>query len=207
VEDQTYLSPETEDLIGLGIVLGQNQTLGILAARCSAAQAENLRRLRTEKIYKRVCEDWREFCPKYLNMSGPQADKIVRLFEEFGPGYFDLAQLTRISPETYRAISPAVSNGVLELNGEQIEITIENSRKVAAAVSVFRRAKSAKPTAELSVADRVERINRLYNEICRELMDVPHDSAEVFQDCIAAMYPLTGALGSLREQYCQDPPQ
>ena len=205
MEDQTYISPETEDLIGLGMVLGQNQTLGILAARCSAAQAENLCGLRTEKIYKRVCEDWREFCPKYLNMSGAQADKIIRLFEEFGAGYFELAQLTRISPETYRAIAPAVSNGVLELNGEQIEITIENSRKVAAAVSVFRRAQSAKPSAELSVADRIERINRLYNEICKELMDVPHDSAEIFQDCISALLPLTRALGSLRTQYCQEP--
>jgi hypothetical protein len=61
--------------------------------------------LRENKLYKRVSPDWREFCDGYLNINRGQADHIIRLLDEFGPGYFELAQLTRISPETYRAIA------------------------------------------------------------------------------------------------------
>ena len=50
MENQTCEQPSAEDLVGLGVVLGQNQTFGLLAGRCSAAQAETIRRLRVEKI-------------------------------------------------------------------------------------------------------------------------------------------------------------
>ncbi len=133
MENQICERPAVDEMLDLGMVLGQNQAFGFLAGRCSAAQADTIRRLRNEKLYKRVTEHWREFCPEYLKMSGAQADSIIRLWEEFGAGYFEIAQLTRVSPETYRALAPAVDNGVLNLNGEQIELTIENSRKVAAA--------------------------------------------------------------------------
>ena len=115
---------EVNEVLDLGVVLGQNQAFGLIAGRCSAAQAESIRRIRTEQLYKRVAEHWRDFCPQYLKMSGSQADNIIRLWEEFGAGYFEVAQLTRVSPETYRAIEPAVENGVLNLNGEQIELTL-----------------------------------------------------------------------------------
>src|SRR5438874_1687410 len=51
-----------------------------------------------------------------------------------------MAQLTRISPETYRAIAPAVKDGALHVDGEAIELNAESSRRVADAVSRFRRA-------------------------------------------------------------------
>jgi len=41
-------------------------------------------------------------------MTGRQADKIIHLWEELGADHFDLARLTRISPETYCAIAPAI---------------------------------------------------------------------------------------------------
>ena len=33
----------------------------------------------------------------------------IRLLEEFGPSYFELAQITRISAAVFRAMAPAVS--------------------------------------------------------------------------------------------------
>ncbi len=189
-----------QDLVGLGTVLGQSQAFGFLAARCSASQAETIHRLRTEKIYKRVTEDWREFCPQYLHMSGPQADKIIHLWQEFGAGYFELAQLTRISPETYRAIAPAVSNGVLDLNGEEIDLTIENSRKVAAAVSKVRRQKAANGSTEPSLADRAARLARLCNNLSPELLSFPVDAIESFEDYCVALRQLDNALTSIRER-------
>ncbi len=107
---------------------------------CSAAQAEGIRRLRDGKLFKQCCENWEDFCPHYLKMSRAEADRMIRLLEEFGPSYFELAQLTRVSAETYRAIQPAIRNGSLHYQGEAIEITPENSRRVAAAVAELRRA-------------------------------------------------------------------
>ena len=101
-------------------------------------------------------------------MSGTQADSIIRLWEEFGAGYFEIAQLTRVSPETYRALAPSVENGVLNVNGEQIELTIENSRKVAAAVSQVRRSLPSKTPADTPVIGRLDRLDQLCTAIIDE---------------------------------------
>jgi hypothetical protein len=91
MENQICERAEADELVDLGMVLGQNQAFGFLAGRCSAAQAAGIRRLRNEKLYKRATEHWKEFCPQYLKMSGSQADNIIRLWEEFGAGYFEMA--------------------------------------------------------------------------------------------------------------------
>ena len=95
---------------------------GLIAGRCSAAQAEGIRRLREQKLYKRCTEKWEDFCQKYLKMSRAEADRTIKLLEEFGATYFELSQLTRVSPETYRLIAPQIENGVLHHNGEAIEL-------------------------------------------------------------------------------------
>jgi len=155
------LRAEDVQLMELGFTLGQNHTFGLLAGRCSAAQAQGIRRLREEKQYKRCCEKWEDFCPRYLKMSRGEADRIIRHLEEFGPAYFELSQLIRISVETFRAIAPAVSDGVLLHNGEAIALTAENSQKVAAAVAEMRSALPKKSAAELSeLAREVKDISR-----------------------------------------------
>jgi hypothetical protein len=85
---------------------------GLIADRCSAAQAETLRRVREEKLYLKCSPKWEEFCRQYFGMSYSQADRIIRLLEKFGPNYFALSQLTRISADVYRAIEPAVKDGM-----------------------------------------------------------------------------------------------
>ncbi len=192
---------ESNEMLDLGIALGQNQAFGLIAGRCSAAQAEGLTRLRNEKRYKQVDEHWKDFCSRYLRMSGTQADNIIRLWEEFGAGYFDLAQLTRVSPETYRALAPAVENGVLNLNGEEIALTMENSRKVAAAVREVRRSIPAKNTAELPLADRVARLDQLCNTLIDEFTAIPDISAEAFQAYRVALLNLYSALRRIRSQF------
>jgi hypothetical protein len=133
----------------LGVVLGQSHAFGLVAGRCSAAQAQTVRRLREEKLFKACCEKWEDFCPQYLKMCRAEADRIIRLLEEFGPTYFELSQVTRISAETYRAIAPAIENGALHFNGEAIPLNTDNSRKLAAAVAEMR---SALPKTSLEEA-------------------------------------------------------
>ena len=91
-------------------------------------------------MYRRVAERWRDFCPQYLNMSASEANRIIHYLEEFGPGYFDLAQLIRLSPAAYRALAPALRDGALHVNGDAIELSVENSRRLTAAVAELRRA-------------------------------------------------------------------
>ncbi|HEY7389541.1 MAG TPA: hypothetical protein VH640_13590 [Bryobacteraceae bacterium] len=145
-------------LLELGVILGQNHAFGLIAGRCSAAQAESIRRLREEKLYKRCCEKWEDFCPKYLKISRGEADKTIKLWEEFGPTYFELSQLTRVSPETYRAIAPSIGNGVLHFNGEEIPLNADNSRKIAAAVAELRSAIPKKSPEQESLARQIDQI-------------------------------------------------
>jgi hypothetical protein len=148
------LTDEAAELLDLGVALGQNQAFSLVAGRCSAAQAATLLRLRQEKKYLKCAANWREFCPKYLKISGSEADRIIRIWEEFGAAYFELAQLMRISPETYRAIEPAVKDGALIHNGEAIEFDVENSGKLAAAVAQLRDAGGGKKPAKKSPPHR-----------------------------------------------------
>ena len=133
---------------------GMRRRFGVLAAVRSRRTSDIFRSLRGYGLRRRGArtegcfatsgchgEDWRDFCSRYLRMSGSQADKIIHLWEEFGEGFFKVAQLTRISPQTYRAIAPAVREEALHLNGEVIELRVENSRQLAEAVARHRRAK------------------------------------------------------------------
>ena len=202
MENQNCEAPKVDEMLDLGVVLGQNQAFGFLAGRCSAAQAESIRRLRNEKLYKRVTEHWKAFCPQYLKMSGTQADTIIRLWEEFGAGYFEVAQLTRVSPETYRALEPAVNQGVLNLNGEQIELTVENSHKVAAAVSELRRSlPPKKPEPELGLDERIKRLDRLCTTVIEEFSGIPRSSQEPTRIFKSALVRLHAALTELRREF------
>ena len=112
----------------------------MIAGRCTAAQAAGIRRLRNEKLYLACCPTWEEFCPKYLHISRAAADRTVQLLDKNGPIYFEMSQLVRISPATFRAIAPVIKDGALHLNGQAIELSMENANQVAAAVAEFRRA-------------------------------------------------------------------
>jgi hypothetical protein len=151
------MMPEFAEVLQAGMALGQNQAFALVSGRCSAAQAEALLRLRESKCYLRVSISWKEFCPKYLNMSYSQADRIIRCWQEFGVGFFELQKLVSISPDFYRSIEPAIKDGALHFNEEAIELDPENSQKIVAAVAELRRSLPPKeppppPTLETRLA-------------------------------------------------------
>jgi hypothetical protein len=171
------LSDEVSEFLDLGVALGQSQAFSLVAGRCSAAQAATLLRLRQEKKYLRCASNWRDFCTKYLKISGSEADKIIRLWEEFGASYFELAQLIRISPEGYRAIEPAVKDGALHYEGETIEFDAENSRKLAEAVTELRgeaaRSKPArKGPRQREMHERIADLDRTCTKWIREFQQI-----------------------------------
>ena len=100
-------------------MLGRRQTFSLMAGRCSAADAD-LKKTRDQKLYQGFARNWEECCTQHIGMSRANAERIIGLLEEFGPAYFEVAQLTRVSPETFRKLAPAIQNRTLHHNGEAV---------------------------------------------------------------------------------------
>ncbi len=162
--------------IELGRLLGRREAFSIVAGRCTAADAELLRRIRDEKLYLGHAKDWDEFCAVYLRMCRASANRLIALLNEFGPHYFEFAQLTRISPETYRAIAPSIQDGMLHSNGEAIALIPENAEKVSAAVAALR-----KPAAKPAVVEAPFPVSSLRAE-CKALIGKFAQAAAAGQD-------------------------
>jgi len=162
------LPADSAGLLDLGAVLGQIRAFAHIAGRSTAAQAGFLKQLRDEKSYKQLCSDWRQFCPTYLNISGSQADRIIGLLEEFGPGIFDLKQLMNISTETYRIVEPAVKDHAIHHNGEAIELDPTNAQKIAAVVAGLRRQAAVKPPVN-PVQNRIANLEKRFFALLDEI--------------------------------------
>jgi hypothetical protein len=129
---------EDETPFDLGQWLGRKQAFGLIAGKTAAAEVECLRRIRDGNLFRAKGVDWAEFCQKYAGVTSSYANRLIRQFEEFGPNYFDLSRILRISAESYRKISEAVSDEGIDFGGEKIAITPENSDKIAEAVNALR---------------------------------------------------------------------
>ena len=65
-----------------------------------------------EKLFKLRGETWEGFCRKYLGLSKSFANRIIRWLDEFGPEYFELAQLTRITADRLAGMQPGVPRAI-----------------------------------------------------------------------------------------------
>jgi len=175
--DQSIVEPPADktQALDLGLLVGQNQTFGLLSGRCSAAFAATLQRLRQEEKYKSVSPRWRDFCAQYLRMSGAEADRVIQCWKEFGAAYFDLAQLVRISPQVYRQIAPAIRDGALVVEGEAVGLNVENARQLAAAVADLRRAmpkQRRKPKKPLAMHERIDELDKSCTGMIAEFREI-----------------------------------
>lgn len=177
------LSAEQAELLNLGDVLGQHRTLAAVAGKLSAAQAATLARIRNEKRYRICTPQWEEFCTRYLRVSRAEVDRTIRLWQEFGASYFELSQLTRVSPETYRAIQDSVKDGELHHHGEAIAMTPENADRIAAMVAEKRRAlppatKPARVRRTETASELVAALDRRCTRFAEELESLVEDARE-----------------------------
>ena len=163
----------------LGAWIGRGQAFGLLRSRCSAAQAECLKQLRERRLHEALGMTWEDFCRDHLGISRSQADKLIHRLDEFGADYFRLSELTQITPDTYRAIAPAVADQHIEIDGERIAITPENGRRIRNAVGAMRarlnEAQELRPTCD-SVLDLQFRLDNCFSLI-RRLLRVSHDAS------------------------------
>ncbi len=90
-----------QQILDLGILLGQRRAFGLVAGRCSAAQAECLRKIRDEKTYLKFAPNWAGFCEGHLKISKRTADRVIAVLKKHGPLYFEMAALTGITPPEF----------------------------------------------------------------------------------------------------------
>jgi hypothetical protein len=100
---------------------------------------------------------------------------VIGLLEEFGPAYFEVAQLTRVSPETFRTLAPSIHNRMLHHDGEAIALIPENAARVAAVVGEHRKAAAA-PARDTRLEALEQRCDRMLGEF-EELSSAWRDSA------------------------------
>src|SRR6476659_2848269 len=135
----------------LGRWSGQRDAFAAIAGKCSAAQAEALRRIRDEKLYLALEPTWEDFCSKRLGASRRNIERFLSRLHEFGPAYYRVAELMHVTPEEYRAIAPHISLEGVRWEGAVIALLPENREQVAAAVAgLIERVKPAKEKASLS---------------------------------------------------------
>src|SRR5579862_6330846 len=156
-----------ERTLELGAWIGRSQALRLVATHCGAADAQCLKVLKDTEGYKQLDMTWEDFCQNYLGIHRSTAEDIIRRFEEFGPAYFKLAELMRISPATYRQIEGSVSNAdeCLVLPGESIPINRENSQRLIEAVGALVKQNSAEKASNVELA--AQRLEKAVAELRR----------------------------------------
>jgi hypothetical protein len=156
---------QVNEALDLGAWLGRKQAFSLLAGRCSAADAECLRKMRDQKGYKSLGLSWEAFCRKHLGISRTAAEKTISLLNEFGPQYFELTAVVRLTPEEYRRIAPAVTPAGVEHQGRVLEITMGNAPALSEAVHEL---KQDTGTVVAEVADDAA-FDRTLDRACRSL--------------------------------------
>src|SRR5215831_9483970 len=127
-----------------------------------------MRRVRDEKLFTSRAETWDEFCSKFLGMSRAKANRVIGYLEEFGPDYFELAELTRISPTEFRAIAGSVRDKAVHWQGEVIALIPENSERIAEAVDALRQTAQTATPEKSSRAARVTALRRTCDRVASE---------------------------------------
>jgi hypothetical protein len=149
-----------EKMINLGKWLGRHEAFGLVAGRCSAADAESLRRIREDKLFLDTAKNWDEFCTRELRSSRRRIDNQIRLLKEYGPGYFQMNQLLHVTEDEYRLLAPHISEDGLRLDNEVIALLPENCERVAEAVARLK--SEAGPSGE-SYEDQVQAVVKRCN--------------------------------------------
>ena len=124
-------------LIELGKWMGRRDAFGQMAGRCSAAEMESLRQIHDSKLYQNVNCTWEEFCARYLVVSARTVERELANLRRFGPAYFTVRQLMRISPREYAAIADCITEHGVSVNGEVVALDPENSDEVAGAIQTL----------------------------------------------------------------------
>jgi hypothetical protein len=188
------------DEMEMARLLGARQAFGLVAGRCSAADATILRDIRETKRYLSFSPTWQEFCDKHLHLSKTHANYLIRLLNDFGPNYFALAQLTRITPDEFRKIRALVTDNGLEYGGQAIALIEKNTDRLTEAVSSLRQ-KETLPLKPLEPwARKLEQVERRLFQSLRQLERLRQDM-KATADAGKVLYTLRCEIDKIMETW------
>lgn len=122
----------------LGKWIGRGQAFALTANHSLLAQARCWKEIHDSADYKSTGLSWDDFCMAEIGLSRPCVDTMIASLEEFGETYCRLSEIVRISPATYRAISPKIDDGAIEIDGEMVPIVVENAARIRGALNQMR---------------------------------------------------------------------
>lgn len=129
--DASAADASLTDRENIALVIGRHQALGAMAGMVTASWAQTLKQLRDSQAHKLFDLERDRFCAVHLNMSRQTADRIIADQEEFGPTYFNLNQIVRVSRDRFRMIAGRVTaDGALDIGGEVVAITKQNADRI-----------------------------------------------------------------------------
>ncbi len=152
------MTTNTEEAVELCKFLGRSQAFGLVANRCSAAQAQCLKQMKDNGAYKALGLTWEDFCEQQIGISRVTADKLIHELDELGAAYFQLGEIMRISPALFRRLP--VSEEGLEFEGTKIPIAPENAPRIIEAVRALRPARREPPPPPLA-GERIDALRNL----------------------------------------------
>ena len=157
-----------DQILELGMLLGERRTLGTIAGRCSAAHAQCIRKMRESKLYVKFAPTWAAYCEKYLKMSKSTANRMIVLVETYGSVYFEVAALTGISPAEFERIHPHIHPDGIHAGGEVIALIPENAQRAIEAIAKLQEeAAAAQPEKTASTPDsQIEEIEKRAEQLC-----------------------------------------
>jgi len=160
--------PDEQQVLELGIMLGQRRAFGMVAGRCSAAQAECLRKVRDEKTYLKFATNWAGFCERHLKISKRTADRAIALLKKHGTLYFETAALTGITPAEFERIAHAIQRDGIHLGSEVIALIPENATRAVDAVARLQAEATAAQCAEpaASAEEKIRELEKRAMQLC-----------------------------------------
>ena len=169
--------PDEQQVLELGIMLGQRRAFGMVAGRCSAAQAECLRKVRDEKIYLKFAVNWAGFCERQLKISKRTADRAIALLKKHGTLYFETTALTGITPAEVERIEHAIQRDGIHMGGDVIALIPEHAARAVDAVARLQAEAAAAQSAEpaVSAEEQIRELEKRAMQLCASF----HKTAKV----------------------------
>ena len=157
-----------QQVLELGIMLGQRRAFGMVAGRCSAAQAECLRKVREEKTYLKFAANWAEFCERQLKISKRTADRAIALLKKHGTLYFETTALTGITPAEFERIEHAIQRDGIHVGSDVIALIPENAARAVDAVARLQAEAATAQSAEqgASAEEQLRELERRARQLC-----------------------------------------
>jgi hypothetical protein len=159
-----------QPLLELGARIGRQQAFGVIANKCSAAQALALKQMKENRVYEQLGITWDEFCERHSGVCRRTADRIIGQYDEFGETYFRLSNLVNVSPDAYRALAPAIAGNSIDIGGEEVPIIPENAARIREFVRAQKRVDRPPKPAAPTVPQLALRLHHL-------ILDLQHCAA------------------------------